>query len=164
VSNSAAPLETETLAPGEGPVLVAVDFSEDSRAAVAWAAIEADRLGARLLILHVVHDPASSPGFYRQIGEDWLRPMADVAGEMMDAFVAEMRAEHPSLTALSEAETRQVTGLPAGRIVETAEAVNAPLIVVGSRGRTGLPHILLGSVAERVVQLAPMPVVVVKRP
>jgi len=153
-----------TASRGKGPLLVAVDFSDDSRAAVAWAGAEADRLGKALTILHVVHDPASSPGFYRQIGEDWLRPMADVAGEMMDEFLAEMQAAHPGLHALAAAEARQVTGLPAGRIVEVAKAVDAPLVVVGSRGRTGLPHILLGSVAERVVQLAPMPVVVVKRP
>lgn len=148
---------------GQGPVLVAVDFSEDSRAAVAWAGAEAGRLGVGLLILHVVHEPASSPGFYRPVDEDWLRPMADIAHEMMDTFVASMCTELPALKALAGAEIRLVTGLPAGRIIEVADAIGAPLIVVGSRGRTGLPHILLGSVAERVVQLAPMPVVVVKQ-
>ena len=54
-------------------------------------------------------------------------------------------------------------GLPPGRIVEVARELGADLVVVGSRGRTGLPHILLGSVAERVVQTAPVPVTVVKR-
>jgi nucleotide-binding universal stress UspA family protein len=147
----------------QGPLLVAVDFSEDSREAVLWASREAERLGVRLMILHVVHDPASSPGFYRQMDPDWFRPMADLAHEMMDAFLKETRTKHPSLSALATAETKLVTGLPSGRIVEVAQAINAPLIVVGSRGRTGLPHILLGSVAERVVQLAPMPIVVVKR-
>jgi len=148
---------------GQRPVLAAVDFSEDSREAVLWASSEAARLGARLVILHVVHDPASSPGFYQRVDSDWLQPMADVATEMMDAFLTEMRAEHPSLSALAGAEARLVTGIPAGRIVEVAKAIDACLVVVGSRGRTGLPHILIGSVAERVVQLAPMPVVVVKR-
>jgi len=147
----------------QGTLLVAVDFSEDSLEAVLWASREAERLGFRLMILHIVHDPAASPGFYKRMDADWLRPMADVAEEMMDAFLKKARAEHPSLSALATAEAKMVTGLPAKRIVEVAIAINAHLIVVGSRGRTGLPHILLGSVAERVVQLAPMPVVVVKR-
>jgi nucleotide-binding universal stress UspA family protein len=146
----------------QGTLLVAVDFSEDSREAVLWANREAEHLGCGLMILHVVHDPASSPGFYRHVEVDWLRPMADLARAMMDAFLKKIREEHPSLSALATAEAKLVTGLPASRIVEVAKSINAPLIVIGSRGRTGLTHILLGSVAERVVQLAPMPVVVVK--
>jgi len=55
-----------------------------------------------------------------------------------------------------------VQGLPPGRIVEAAGLLKAKLIVIGSRGMTGLDHMLLGSVAERVVELAPGPVVVVK--
>jgi nucleotide-binding universal stress UspA family protein len=57
---------------------------------------------------------------------------------------------------------RLVAGLPPGRIVEVAAEIGAELVVLGSRGRTGLAHVLLGSVAERVVQTAPMPVTVVK--
>jgi len=147
----------------QGPVLVATDFSDDSRAAVVWAGRQAERTGCPLTILHVVHDPAASPGFYRRPDDDWLRPMADVAREMMDEFLAEMREAHPALTTLAAAQDRLVTGLPAGRIVEVAAEIEASLIVVGSRGRSNLPHLLLGSVAERVVQLAPMPVVVIKQ-
>jgi len=146
----------------EGTLLAAVDFAEDSCEAVLWASREAEHLGCGLMILHVVHDPASSPGFYRHVEVDWLRPMADLARAMMDAFLKKIREEHPSLSALATADAKLVTGLPASRIVEVAKSINAPLIVIGSRGRTGLTHILLGSVAERVVQLAPMPVVVVK--
>lgn len=149
--------------PGPGLILVAVDFAEDSKEALAWASQEADRRGAQLLILHVIHDPATAPGSYRDEDADMLRPMADVAGEMMEAFMAEVRAANPASRALAGAETKLVAGLPSGRIVEVAEAFGAQLVVVGSRGLTGLPHILLGSVAERVAQLAPMPVVVVKR-
>jgi nucleotide-binding universal stress UspA family protein len=46
-------------------------------------------------------------------------------------------------------------------IADTARAVGADLIVVGTRGRTGLPHVLLGSVAERVLRIAPCPVLTV---
>lgn len=147
-----------------GPILVAVDFSKDSEAALAWASNYARLTGATLLVFHVVHDPATSPGFYRRMGEDWLRPMIEVAEEMMAEFLTAMREAHPDLETIQTVGTRLVSGLPAGRIVEAADQVGAPVIVVGSRGRTGLPHILLGSVAERVAQTATVPVVIAKRP
>jgi len=154
--------EESISAGSSGTILVAIDFSGDSHEALLWACREAEMTGLPVTILHIIHDPASSPGFYRDPEGDWIRPMADVADEMMEDFLASFRAAHPS-AALNNADVRLETGLPAGRIVEVAEAINAHLIVVGSRGRTGLPHILLGSVAERVVQLAPVPVVVVKQ-
>ena len=147
-----------------GPILVAVDFSEDSRLALVWAARQAGLEGTPLIILHVVHDPAASPGFYRKPDDNYLRPMVDVAKEMMDDFITEAKAEHPDLPALSAAHLRLVSGLPPGRIVEFAEAEGVGIVVLGSRGRTGLAHVLLGSVAERVMQLCPLPVVVVKAP
>ena len=152
-----APSKTET-----GPIVVAVDFSADSEAALVWASDYADCTGAPLLVLHVVHDPAEAPGYYRKDEADWARPMAALAEDMMHDFMKEMRTAHPDHAPIQTAETALVTGLPAGRIVEKAGQVKAPLIVVGSRGRTGLPHILLGSVAERISQLAPIPVVLVK--
>ncbi len=146
------------------PVLCAVDFSPDSRAALRWACRQAELTGAPLTVLHVVHDPAASPGFYRYPDAQWLQPMTEVAEEMMADFLAEARRDDPDSVPLRDAETRLVPGLPPGRIVEVAEAIGAGLIVVGSRGRTGLPHILLGSVAERVAQTSEVPVVVVKTP
>ncbi len=153
---------SEIAAFDNGPVLAAVDFSEDAARAAAWAARQAAMENAPLIILHVVHDPAASPGFYHKPDEDWLRPLQDAAREMMADFVTRLRADHPDLAALAAAETRFVDGLPAGRIAEVAEQTGARLVVIGSRGRTGLESILLGSVAERVVQICPMPVVVVK--
>jgi nucleotide-binding universal stress UspA family protein len=144
-------------------ILCAVDFSGDSAAAFGWACRQAALTDARLVLLHVVHDPASSPGFYHPVKSDWLQPMVAVAEDMMAEFLATFRAEVGDSPALAGLETRLVRGLPAGRIVEVARDLAADLVVVGSRGRTGLPHILLGSVAERVVQTAPGPVAVVKR-
>jgi nucleotide-binding universal stress UspA family protein len=145
-------------------VLVAVDFSDDSRAALIWACQFANCVGAPLVVLHVIHDPATMPGFYRSEGQDELRPMQAVAQSMMDEFLEEMKTIHPAGDVLKTATTRLVAGLPPGRIIEVAELLGAQLIVLGSRGLTGLPHLMLGSVAERVVELAPQPVVVVKAP
>ncbi len=150
--------------PPDGPVLVAVDFSKDSRAALVWAARQAELEHTSLVVLHVVHDPAASPGFYRKPDEKWLRSMTDVAEEMMESFLAELKLEHPELAALGAARSRLVSGLPAGRINEVAMEVGAKLVVIGSRGRTGLDSILLGSVAERVAQTCSLPVVIVKAP
>ena len=57
-----------------------------------------------------------------------------------------------------------VSGLPAPRILEVAETSNVSHIVMGSKGRTGLAHLLIGSKAEQVVRLAKVPVTIVKEP
>lgn len=157
-------MSAEALPEPRETILCAVDFSGDSFAALVWACRQSALTGARLVLLHVVHDPASSPGFYRRVRSEWLQPMVDVAEDMMAEFLGNFRAENGDLPALGRLETRLVRGLPAGRIVEVARDEAADLVVIGSRGRTGLPHVLLGSVAERVVQMAPVPVTVVKRP
>jgi nucleotide-binding universal stress UspA family protein len=146
-----------------GPILCAVDFSDDAEAALLWACEQAALSRSRLVLLHVVHDPAASPGFYLRPGGDWPRPLTEVAEEMLKEFLDKMRSAHPDQAVLRSLETRIVPGLPPGRIVEVAEEIGAALVVVGSRGRTGMPHVMLGSVAERVAQTAPMPVTVVKR-
>ena len=144
------------------PVLVATDFSEDSKAALIWACKFAGCNHAPLILLHVVHDPVSSPGFYRKTKEDQMLPMQTVAESMMAEFLDDLESEQPGLLDRSRLDLRLVPGLPPSRIVEVAALLAAGLVVVGSRGITGLPHTLLGSTAERVVELSPVPVVVVK--
>jgi nucleotide-binding universal stress UspA family protein len=143
-------------------VLVAVDFSEDSQAAVRWACRFSDPADTRLVLLHVVHDPVETPGFYRTKSSLELLPMQDIAETMMAEFLAALIEKDPELECLKSAETQLVAGLPPGRIVEVANQLGAEMIVIGSRGMTGLPHLMLGSVAERVVEMAHRPVVVVK--
>jgi nucleotide-binding universal stress UspA family protein len=152
----------ESFADEQRPVLVAVDFSEDSRAALLWASAFTARVGGQLVVLHVVHDPANQPGYYRTIGMKPLQTMEQAAESMLDDFIAQLKAKHPGLAALHSAEKKLLKGLPPGRIVEAAELLHAKLIVIGSRGMTGLPHLLQGSVSERVVELANGPVVVIK--
>lgn len=141
---------------------MAVDFSEDAREAVLWACRYTVSTGANLIPLHVVHDPASSPGFYRTAEKSLFKPMQSVAETMMEEFLDGIAADIPEYSFLRTLEPHFVPGLPPTRIVEAAELLQADLIVIGSRGRTGLPHRLVGSTSERVVELASMPVVVVK--
>ena len=143
-------------------ILAATDFSEDSRAALVWACHLAELQASELFLLHVVHDPAARPGFYRKHSEDLMQPMQEVAEKMMAEFLEETTAAHPQLTALQQVQIHLVSGLPATRIVEVADLLKVNLVAVGSRGTTELPKRLRGSTRERVVDLAKPPVVVVR--
>ena len=144
------------------PILVAVDFSEFSEQALLWAARAARSFGAPLVVLYVVHDPSSAPGYDKleRPGKKHLRRSEEAASEMMEDFLDQMTKKHRKL--LDKMSRRLVVGLPITRILEVADDVDAQLIVMGSHGRTGLPHLLLGSKAERVAQLSPIPVTIVK--
>jgi nucleotide-binding universal stress UspA family protein len=147
------------------PILVPVDFSPYSEAALLFAADLAECVDKPLLVLHVVHDPGEMPGFYdRTIKTKQLQRIEDAAADMLSEFLRNVRARHSAPKALQRAEPLLVKGLPRNRILEVAEQKKAGMIVMGSKGETGLKHLLLGSVAERVVQLAAVPVTVVKKP
>lgn len=148
----------------QGPILVAVDFSDYSRAALTWACEVATALGAPIVLVHVVHDPAEAPGYYRHDKKDAMRPMEDVAEKMMRKFLKEMNHANPRNKSLKNLETQMVTGLPVMRILKAADKMNARMIVMGSQGRTGLAHLLVGSKAEQVVRMAKIPVTIVKMP
>jgi nucleotide-binding universal stress UspA family protein len=146
-----------------GPILIPVDFSPHSETALVWAAELAETLGNKLVILHVVHDPGDAPGYYSVKGrEKQMRRMEDVAADMLEDFLHKMLKKHTGLSALKHATTMLVVGLPVNRILESAEKTHARMIVMASQGRTGLAHVMLGSKAEQVVRLAPIPVMIVK--
>ena len=63
-----------------------------------------------------------------------------------------------------EGEIAVVHGIPFQEILDTAKTQQVDLIIMGTQGRTGLQHVLMGSVAEKVVRLAPCPVLVVRQP
>lgn len=145
-------------------ILVGVDFTSYSKEALFFASKLADCLGAQLLVLHVIHDPAEAPGFYAHKGKHkkFLQSMEEAAEEMMEEFINEMRETHPDQVPIQKATPLLVIGTPVTRIIEIAEKRQASMIILGSHGRTGLSHLLIGSKAERVVQLSPIPVTVVK--
>lgn len=145
------------------PILVPVDFSAYSVAALEWAADMAARLGAPLVVLHVVHDPGEAPGYYAIKGrKKHLRRLEDVARELMDRFMTQAHRRHPDNRPMRRAQTRVVVGLPVTRILEVADRLQPLMIVMGSRGRSALARMLLGSTAENVARLSPVPVTLVK--
>jgi nucleotide-binding universal stress UspA family protein len=145
-------------------LLVAVDFTPYSAKALVFASELAEKLDAPLLVLHVIHDPAEAPGFYAQKGKKkkFLQSMEEAAEEMMAEFLARMRKDHPDQMPIKKAIPLLVVGTPVTRILEVAKKKQARMIILGSHGRTGLSHLLVGSKAERVVQLSPIPVTIVK--
>ena len=145
------------------PLLVPVDFSAYSEAALLLASDLADGLGARLVVLHVVHDPLNMPGYYaRMTRKKTLTLMEDIAAEMLDEFMTKVAMRNPERKALQKPELLLVKGIPVTRILQVAEKEKARMIVMGSQGATGLKHLLLGSVAEQVLGLAKLPVTIVK--
>jgi nucleotide-binding universal stress UspA family protein len=130
-------------------IMLATDFSSGSVRARAFAAMLARRLGAELLIAHVSEPLAIVPG------SDLAAEEAAETERELDGVVAELVREGLAARGIL------VPGEPAAEIVALAEREHADLIVLGTHGRSGLAHVLLGSVAERVLRRARCPVVVV---
>ena len=148
-----------------GIVLAPVDFSDHSEAALLQAARFAEMMPAMLIVLHVVHDPGEMPGYYSKlIKKKKAIRMQDIAADAFDDFMDRVASENPSLGALREADRLMVTGLPVTRILELVEYLDPIMVVMGSQGRTGLKHLVIGSKATQIVQLCPVPVTIVKKP
>jgi len=142
-------------------ILVPVDFSEASRAALAYAAELAARFGAKLELLHVWDVPPYIPpeAMVGIPGSD-ARSLGQLARDHAREEMARLIAD--SGGTLPIAETLLESGDPARVIVDLAERRGSDLIVIGTHGRTGFSHLLLGSVAEKVVRRATRPVLTVR--
>jgi nucleotide-binding universal stress UspA family protein len=148
---------------GKQPILVPVDFSAASEAALLKAFELAECLKVRVVVLHVVHDPVDMPGYYStMVKKKKFARLQDAARAMLEEFIQGFRRKYNTKQRLKRAERMLVIGLPVTRILQVAEQIDASMVVMGSKGQTGLKHMMLGSVAERVVQLSPLPVMVVK--
>lgn len=137
--------------------LVPIDFSENAEHALDYAIELASKVPARLTLLHVIHTmPLGVTDMEASLPYSYLQEMeADVA-QAMDTFLQRVQA------AKLQGEVTVVHGVPFQEIVEHAKAAHVDLIIMGTHGRTGLQHVLLGSVAEKVVRLAPCSVLVVR--
>ncbi len=139
-------------------ILVGTDFSEPADAARRMAIDLARRLGAELEIVHV-EEPLPAYAFSEGALPDLPRLQEKVRSS------AERQLEDQAKEARGAGipvRTIVLPGTPATTIVERARTEGVDLIVVGTHGRTGLEHMLIGSVAERVVRYASCPVLTVK--
>ncbi len=135
-------------------ILVGVDGSPGSRAAVLWAAAEAVRRRNELVVLHVYEWRVR--GARAQIGGAYADDARRHAREVVEAGVAAARDNAPGVNVRSEI----AQGSPGRTLVN--DSANANLVVVGSRGRGGFASLLLGSVGQQVATHAKCPVVVVR--
>lgn len=136
-------------------ILVATDFSECSERAVALAIELAKKMGAELTVVHVWELPPMTYADLEYPSFDMFTPLEQAAQQQLDSVVANVRAFHPRAKAILQ------SGGAAPQILEVAKRIGADLLVLGTHGRRGAQHLLMGSVAERVVRLAPIPVLTV---
>jgi len=140
-------------------ILVPIDFSAHADAVLEWAAHMAEAHGSKLVLLHAYHLPVDFQqleGAY--LPPDFWKQVKTEATENLERCAAKLRGRGLAV------ETVVREGYPATVIEEEARSRHADLVVIGTRGHSGLKHLLLGSVAERVVQKAPCPVLAVKTP
>jgi nucleotide-binding universal stress UspA family protein len=137
-------------------ILVPIDFSECSRKALLYALALARQFGGAIRLVHVI---------------EAAYLMGDFGAVDYAALEADLRTEaEKQLRRLAEAEIGTSvpcamtirSGRPATEIAEAAREFEADLVVIATHGRTGLKHVLLGSVAENVVRHAPCPVLTVR--
>jgi universal stress protein A len=132
-------------------ILAPTDFSAPAHEAVTTAFELAQTFGAKLSLLHVIEVPV----------------YAIEVALPLEALERDARRELARLLPEAEAAHVDVTwlvnmGAPYQKIAETATAEQVDLIVMATHGRTGLSHVVLGSVAERMVRLAPCPVLTIR--
>ena len=158
-------------------ILVPVDFSPYSTEALLYAATLADHLASTVVVLHVIAKEIEAQAVHQRAGRGvpLLGVTSETLGvppEMHEAVVVDLREraqtalQHflPSELSGRSVELRVEIGHPFEQILEVAKGERVDMIVMGTHGRTGLAHIVLGSVAERVVRMAPCPVLTVKAP
>jgi nucleotide-binding universal stress UspA family protein len=140
-------------------VLVPTDFSDASETALRYGKALATAFGASLHVVHVIEEPYGQPWAVEAYGfslaslqEEWIK---DARGRLAASLSDEERSG-------LQAVTTTVLGHPVMEILRYADEQAIDLIVMGTHGRGPLGHVVLGSVAERVVRKAPCPVLTVR--
>lgn len=136
-------------------ILVPTDFEGPSAEATDTAMGLAHAFGAKLTLLHVWEIPIY-PYMEFMLNSEIIAGIEQRAIKRLDEAVANVRLALPSANAVLK------TGLPWGGIVDAIQELQPDLVVMGTHGRRGVNHLMLGSVAEKVVRLSPVPVLTVR--
>jgi nucleotide-binding universal stress UspA family protein len=139
-------------------ILVPVDFSEPSTRALMHAIALAEQFAASLDVLHVVPNPyVDDPaGLYLPLPVTYVNDLMNDARKRLDDLLDSADRQRLRARAIVK------VGDPLRQVVEYARGESVDLIVLGTHGRSGVAHLFLGSVAERVVRTAPCPVLTVR--
>jgi universal stress protein A len=145
-------------------ILVPVDYSPSSRHSAEYALSLAAKVGAAVDVVHVWDKPTyvSDAVMVRRPGEE-QRSLADLVRENAESDMKDFMsglAVPPGVTV----GRRLCSGEPVSTLVAELKKGEHQLVVIGTHGRTGLAHVLLGSVAERLVRYSPVPVLTVPLP
>ncbi|MFQ5589058.1 MAG: universal stress protein [Nitrospiria bacterium] len=135
-------------------ILVGTDFSDYSERAIAHASVLAKQFDAKITLLHVIESFSYSlTDSMTVVGHD--QALSTTAAALLENLQNTLIDEGLSVDRLLE------HGAPYKQIIKIAEEKSVNLIVVGTHGRTGMEHLLLGGVSEKVVRLAKCPVLTV---
>jgi len=138
-------------------ILVPLDFSEHAASILEWAVHLAQQHKSTLVLMHAYHLPVEFQqleGAY--LPQDFWASVKAEAEQNLQRYAEPLRGQGLAVDVIVR------EGYPATVIEQEAIDQRADLIVIGTRGLSGLKHLLLGSIAERVVQKAPCPVLTVK--
>jgi nucleotide-binding universal stress UspA family protein len=138
-------------------ILFPIDFAEKYENLLPWVSTFVEKFGATLYVLFVAQDLADFSSFHVPHGniKAFQEEAMVAAQKKMSAAAQEYFKSFPKI------ETRVVAGSPAEKIVEVAKKDGIDLIIMGTRGRTGLDFAIFGSVCRKVVRGAPCPVLTV---
>ena len=142
-------------------ILVPTDFSKYSQSALAYAVAFAEKFNADLYLLHVVQDLALFIPDMVTVTPPLTPTVKQLTDAVQVAFDQVARENHLERVRLHR-EVRE--GAPFYEIIRFAKEADIDLIVMGTHGHSGLAHVLLGSVTEKVVRKAPCPVLTVRHP
>ena len=140
-------------------ILVPLDFSANSTRALDYAHGLALKFDAAIHLIHVCDVPSLSTGSadaYAIAYTDWSRLLGEEAERELTTIANGLRG--------IAATTEVLFGAPGPAIIDAADANGADLIVMGTHGHGALMHVMMGNVAERVVRMAPCPVLTVREP
>jgi nucleotide-binding universal stress UspA family protein len=150
-------MKRKRAAPGIKKILVATDFSAHSNLAMDYAATLAKQSGAEIILIHVIESfPYSVTDTFNIV--DHRRALERTAGTLLENLRQELARKDLSV------ETQLASGAPYDEILKRSRREKADLIVMGTHGRTGVEHLILGSVAEKVVRLSSCPVMTIPFP
>jgi nucleotide-binding universal stress UspA family protein len=139
-------------------ILCPIDHSDCSKEALKYAVSLAMKDEAKLLLLHIIDIRSFNEGLEAmsaQIPDE--ETLEQLKVKLLNCIPEEIRDD-------MEVEALVVQGIPFAEIISTAKENEIDMIVIGSHGRTGISHMMLGSVSEKVVRKAPCPVLTVRQP
>ncbi len=138
-------------------ILCPIDHSDCSKEALKYAVSFAMKDEAKLYLLHIIDIRSFSEGLdamSKQIPDE--ETLEQLRTKLLDCIPEEIRDD-------MEVEAIVTQGIPFAEVISTAKEKEIDMIVIGSHGRTGISHMMLGSVSEKVVRKAPCPVLTVRQ-